>query len=57
MFKQSVLIFIFFVLYVYFLKKGLVYRVVVFVDVDYEDDLFEDNGGGQVFVEGCGGGG
>lgn len=29
-----------------FLKKGLVYRVVVFVDVDYEDDLFEDNGGG-----------
>lgn len=39
------------------LKKGLAYRVVVLVDADHEDDLPEDNGGGQVLVEGRGGGG
>lgn len=39
------------------LKKGLAYRVVVLVDADHEDDLPEDNGSGQVLVEGRGGGG
>lgn len=57
MFKQSVLIFISLALHVHFLKKGLAYRVVVLVDADHEDDLPEDNGGGQVLVEGRGGGG